>query len=100
MLKSILKTVFAVFIVVGCIYFVAYNETHYSKMGTVTQHGLISTFVDHRGNQYDFYTDEKIPANASVKARFFTNNTIDNIYDDMLIGYELIGHVDKIEIDF
>ena len=100
MFKTILKSIFATVVVVGIIFFVAYNETHYSKMGTVTQHGSVSTFIDHSGNQYDFYTDEIIPANASVKARFFTNNTLDNINDDMLIGYELIGHVDKIEINF
>jgi hypothetical protein len=96
----ILKTVFITIMVVGLMYFVAYNETHYSKTGTVVQHKGISTFKDHHGNEYNFYTDEVIPVNANVQVHFFTNNTLDDIKDDELIRYEIIGYVDKVDLDF
>ena len=100
MVKTIVKGIVATVIVVGLLYFVSYNETHYTKTGTVTQHNGISTFKDHRGNQYDFYSDEIIPVNANVQVRFYTNNTIDNIKDDELIDYKIIGYVDEVEIGF
>lgn len=96
----VLKSIFITILVVGLIYFVAYNETHYSKTGTVIQKNGISTFKDHHGNEYDFYTDEIIPANANVQVRFYTNNTLDNIRDDELIDYEIIGYVDKVDLNF
>lgn len=100
MFKSIVKTIFAITIVVGLLYFVAYEETHYSKTGTIVQQNGVSIFTDHHGNEYGFYSDEKIPANANVQVRFFTNNTLDNIYDDMVIDYKIIGYTDEIRIDF
>ena len=100
MIKPILKTIFAIVVVVGLLFFVAYNETHYAKTGTITQRNGISTFKDHRGNEWDFYSDKIIPANANIKAKFFTNNTLNYIYDDQLISYEIIGYVDEIEINF
>ena len=96
----VLKSIFVTILVVGLIYFVAYNETHYSKTGTVTQKNGISTFKDHHGNEYDFYADEIIPANANVQVQFYTNNTLNNIKDDEVIGYNIVGYVDEIEIGF
>jgi hypothetical protein len=96
----IFKSVLIMVLLVGLMYFVAYNETHYSKTGTVTQHNGISTFKDHHGNEYDFYADEIIPVNANVQVRFYTNNTIDNIKDDELIDYDIIGYVDKVDLGF
>ena len=49
---------------------------------------------------WDFYSDTIIPANAHIQADFFTNNTIDNIYDDMVIDYKIIGYTNEIGIDF
>lgn len=100
MVKTIIKTIFATVIVIGLLFFVAYNETHYSKTGTVTQQNGISTFKDHRGNEYDFYSDEIIPANANVQVQFYTNNTIENIKDDEVIDYKVIGYVNEIEMNF
>lgn len=94
----ILKSVFIIVLVVGLLYFVAYNETHYSKTGTISQQNGISTFTDHHGNQYDFYTDEIIPVNANVKVRFYTNNTLDNIKDDEVIDYDIVGYVNEIDL--
>lgn len=96
----ITKTIFITVLVVGIIYFVAYNETHYSKTGTVTQQNDISTFTDHHGNRYDFYSDEIIPANANVQVKFYTNNTIDNIKDDEVIDYKIIGYVKEVDMNF
>lgn len=94
----ILKSVFITVLVFGLLYFVAYNETHYSKTGTISQQNGISTFTDHHGNQYDFYADEIIPANANVKVRFYTNNTLDNIKDDEVIDYDIVGYVNEIDL--
>lgn len=96
----ILKSVFVTMLVVGLLFFVAYNETHYSKTGTVTQRDGTSTFKDHHGNQYDFYTDEIIPVNANVQVKFYTNNTLNNIKDDELIDYKIIGCVDEVNLNF
>lgn len=94
------KTIFVTVLVVGLIYFVAYNETHYSKTGTVIQQNGVSIFTDHHGNKYGFYSDEVIPANANVQVRFYTNNTLNNIKDDEIIDYDIIGYVDKINLNF
>lgn len=96
----ILKSVFVTMLIIGLLFFVAYNETHYSKTGTVTQCDGISTFKDHHGNQYDFYADEIIPINANVQVKFYTNNTLDNIKDDELIDYKIIGYVDEVNLSF
>lgn len=100
MIKTIIKTTFAIALVTGLMFLLAYSETHYSKTGTVIQRNGISTFSDHYGNMYDFYTDEIIPINANVQVKFYTNNTLDNIKDDELIGYEIIGYVDEINLRF
>ena len=52
MIKTVLKSIFALIIIIGTMFFIAYNETHYSKMGTITQDGMLSTFEDYHGNQY------------------------------------------------
>ena len=96
----ILKSVFVTMLIIGLLFFVAYNETHYSKTGTVIQRDGVSTFKDHYGNQYDFYTDDIIPINANVQVKFYTNNTLDNIRDDELIDYKVIGYVDEVNLGF
>lgn len=95
---TLIKTIFIIILIVGLMYFVAYNETHYSKTGTVIQQNGISTFTDHHGNQYDFYSDDIIPINANVQVKFYTNNTLDNIKDDKVIDYKIIGYVDEINL--
>lgn len=101
MIKTIIKTVLAITIILGVMVLLAYSETHYKRTGFV-KHGNnnIYTFKDETGNMWDFYSDEIIPENARIKANFFTNNTLDNIYDDMLTDYEIIGYTNEIVINF
>ena len=101
MTKTIIKSIFAITVIIGILFLLAYSETHYNRTGFVKHNGNnIYTFKDETGHMWDFYSDTIIPANAHIQADFFTNNTIDNIYDDMVIGYKIIGYTNEIGIDF
>lgn len=101
MIKTIIKTIFTITIIVGIMFFLAYSETHYNRTGFVKYNGnSVYTFKDETGHMWDFYSDTIIPANAHIQADFFTNNTLDNIYDDMITDYKIIGYTNEIEIDF
>lgn len=101
MTKAIIKTIFAITVIVGILFLLAYSETHYNRTGLVKYNGEgIYTFKDETGNMWEFCADEIIPVNAHIKADFFTNNTLDNIHDDILVDYKIIGYVDEIGIDF
>lgn len=101
MLKTIIKTIIAITVIVGVMVLLAYSETHYNRTGFVSYNGdNVYTFKDETGHMWDFYSDTIIPANAHIQADFFTNNTLDNIYDDMIIGYKIIGYTNEIGIDF
>lgn len=101
MIKTILKTIFAVGLVLGIMFLLAYSETHYNRIGFVKHNeNNVYTFKDETGHMWDFYADEIIPENAKLKADFFTNNTLDNIYDDILVDYQIIGYTDEIIINF
>ena len=100
MIKTISKTIFAVVLIFGIMFLLAYSETHYSRTGLIKYNGNgVYTFKDETGHSWDFYANEIIPVNAHIKADFFTNNTIDDIYDDILIDYKIIGYVNEISID-
>ena len=99
-IKNIIKTTFVFIFILSIMVFLAYSETHYSRVGVVKHNnGSIYTFKDNKGNNWAFNTNEIIPANAKVKLKFFTNNTMDNIYDDMIVDYKIIGYIDEIDID-
>ena len=101
MLKTIIKVVFTTFVIVGIMVLLAYGETHYKRTGFISPNGNnIYIFKDETGNTWEFYSNTIIPENARIQADFFTNNTIDNIYDDMLIDYKIIGYTNEIAIDF
>lgn len=101
MIKTIIKTVFAISVIVGIMFLLAYSETHYNRTGFIKYNGgNVYTFKDETGHMWDFYSDTIIPINAKIQADFYTNNTLDNIYDDMVTGYKIIGYMDEIAIDF
>lgn len=100
MLKTFLRVAFGVTLVIGLIFFLAYNETHYTRTGYVKKvNNNVYSFTDGTGNDWEFYSDTIIPINAVVSARFFTNNTIDNIKDDMLIDYDIISYLCEVDIE-
>ncbi len=101
MIKTIIKSIFAIIVIVGIMFLLAYSETHYNRTGFVKYNGdNVYTFKDETGHMWDFYSNTIIPINAHIQADFFTNNTFDNIYDDMIINYKIIGYTDEITIDF
>ena len=100
-MKTIIKTIFAITVILGIMILLAYSETHYNRTGFITYNGdNVYTFKDETGHMCDFYSNDKIPENARIKADFFTNNTLDDIYDDMVTDYEIIGYTDEIIINF
>lgn len=99
MVKTIIKTVFAISLFVSVMFFLAYQETHYTRTGHIINiDNGVCTFSDGTGNNWDFYSDTVIPLNAIVHANFFTNNTLDNIYDDQLVDYKIVGYETEISI--
>lgn len=100
MINNGFKMAFSIGLIIGLLYFLAYSDTHYTRIGMVKQIGSMYSFKDGTGNNWEFYADSIIPANANVKAKFFNNNTTDNIKDDMLIDYEIVGYVDEVNIEF
>jgi hypothetical protein len=101
MIKTIIKTVLTITVIVGIMVLLAYSETHYKRTGFVKCNGEnVYTFKDESGNMWDFYSNEIIPINAHIQASFFTNNTLDNITDDMVTDYKIIGYTDEVAIDF
>lgn len=100
MINKGIKTVLVIGLMIGLMYFLAYSDTHYTRTGVVRQVGTTYFFKDGTGNDWEFYADTIIPVNANVKAKFFNNNTTDNIKDDMLIDYEIVGYVDEVNIEF
>ena len=101
MIKTILRTALGIIVILGVMFLLAYSETHYNRTGFVKYiNNNVYMFKDETGHTWEFYSDTIIPANARIQADFFTNNTIDNIYDDMVIDYKIIGYTNEIAIDF
>lgn len=99
MLKNVLKGIFVVGLIVGLMFFLAYSETHYTRTGYIRKiEDNVYSFSDGTGNEWEFYSQTIIPVNAVVSAKFFNNNTIDDIYDDMLIDYEIVGYNYEVNI--
>ena len=98
------KTVFIISIVVSVLYFLAYNETHYTRTGFVKKKPVTVNeyyFYDSKGNEWIFTTDEELNSNMTIEVKMFNNCTTDYIYDDMIIDYQVISDPDseiKIEI--
>lgn len=99
--KIILKSALSVVVILGVMFLLAYSETHYKRTGFIKHiDNDIYMFKDETGNMWEFYSDTIIPVNARIQADFFTNNTLDNIYDDMVIDYKIIGYTNEVGIDF
>lgn len=99
MTKTIIKTICAIIMILGIMFILAYSETHYTRTGHIIKvEDNVYSFSDGTGNNWEFYSDTIIPINAIVNAKFYTNNTIDNIKDDMLIDYEIISYDYEVNI--
>lgn len=97
---TIVKTVLGIVVVLGILFFMAYNEHHYTRMGFCKR---ISNeryhFYDSRGNVWEFYSDKDIDPEATVEVKMFSNCTLDNIKDDIITDYQVLDSEIKIEIE-
>lgn len=98
---NILKAVLMCGIVLGLLYFVSYNEHHYTRTGFCKTHNNgVYYFYDSKGNVWEFYSDEYISPEDTIEVKMFSNYTIDNIKDDVIIDYQILGRSElKIEIE-
>ena len=72
----------------------AYSETHYTRTGFVKKKCMTTNeyyFYDSTGNIWLFETEKELDSNMVVEVKMFNNNTMDNIKDDMIIKYKVIG---------
>lgn len=72
----------------------AYSETHYTRTGFVKKKCMTTDeyyFYDSTGNVWLFETEEELDSDMKVEVKMFNNNTMDNIKDDMIIEYQVIG---------
>lgn len=75
----------------------AYSETHYTRTGFVKKKCMTTDeyyFYDSTGNVWLFETEEELDSDMKVEVKMFNNNTMDNIKDDMIIEYQVIGQND------
>ena len=97
---TIVKTVLGIVVVLGILFFMAYNEHHYTRMGFCKRIGNERYhFYDSRGNVWEFYSDEEIDPEATVEVKMFSNCTLDNIKDDIITDYQVLDSEIKIEIE-
>lgn len=74
-----------------------YSETHYTRTGFVKKKCMTTDeyyFYDSTGNVWLFETEEELDSDMKVEVKMFNNNTMDNIKDDMIIEYQVIGQND------
>lgn len=75
----------------------AYSETHYTRTGFVKKKCMTTDeyyFYDSKGDVWLFETEEELNSDMKVEVKMFNNNTMDNIKDDMIIEYQVIGQND------
>ncbi|MBO7714529.1 MAG: hypothetical protein J6S85_13215 [Methanobrevibacter sp.] len=100
MIKSIMKTVLVLGIVLGLLFFLSYNEHHYTRTGHCKEVKANDYyFYDINGNIWEFYSDEVINPEDTVEVKMFSNCTLDNIKDDIIIDYQIIKENEEIKIE-
>ena len=101
---KIVKTIIGIGIVFGILFFLSYSEHHYSRMGFCKNlGGGCYHFYDARGNVWEFYSDERINPEDIIEVKMFSNYTLDNIKDDIIIDYQILSDDDlkiTVEKDF
>ena len=89
---KVTKIIFSIGIVLGILFFLSYNEHHYSRTGFCKSLGNgYYHFYDSRGNIWEFYSDEYISPEDTVEVKMFSNCTIDNIKDDIITDYQILS---------
>ena len=94
MIIKIFKTALILFVMVFVTLFLAYSETHYTRTGFIKKKCMTTDeyyFYDSKGNIWLFETEEELDSNMMVEVKMFNNNTMDDIKDDIIIDYQVIG---------
>ena len=100
LVAKIFKAVLIIGIAYGILYFVSYNEHHYTRTGFCTHvSGQTYYFHDSTDNVWEFYSDEKINPEDTVEVRMFSNYTIDNIKDDIITDVQILDSGITIQIE-
>ena len=92
-----IKIGFSLIMILSIMLLVAYSETHYTRTGFVKKKCMTTDeyyFYDSKGNVWLFETDEELNSDMKVEVKMFNNNTMDNIKDDIIIEYQVIGRND------
>ena len=92
-IKNILETILIIFLFIGMLCICSFIETNYSRKGIVIDitNNLVSV-KDEAGNIWNFKSaDMDLEINDEVKLMMNTNNTDNNIYDDIVKKYKKIN---------
>ena len=92
-----IKVAFVIIMMLSIMLLIAYSETHYTRTGFVKKKCMTTDeyyFYDSKGNVWLFETDEELNSDMKVEVKMFNNNTMDNIKDDIIIEYQVIGQND------
>ena len=91
-MKNLYK-VLIVLICAGILYWVMYNDCHYTRQGYIihTCFDNYVVFVDNTGNEWNIFTDGKSFVDGqNVKVKMFDNYTPTYIQDDKCISVKYI----------
>ena len=92
-----IKVTFVIIMMLSIMLLIAYSETHYTRTGFVKKKCMTTDeyyFYDSKGNVWLFETNEKLNSDMKIEVKMFNNNTMDNIKDDIIIEYQVIGQND------
>lgn len=97
---SIIKTTFAIILVLGMFLLFCYQQTHYVRVGHVikTKSFCVDNyydFVDSTGYVYEFVSTDLIDTEQVVKVKMFNNCTEEDVTDDIIIDYKIISKNEK-----
>ena len=96
---KVFRVVLGVSIVLFILFLLSYNEHHYTRTGFCKRVANGDYyFYDNTGNVWEFYSNENIPPEATVEVKMFSNCTLDDISDDIIIDYQVLKSELKMEV--
>lgn len=93
------RGVLGVIVILGIMLLLSYSEHHYTRVGFCKQVANGDYyFYDNTGGVWEFYTQENIPSESTVEVKMFSNCTLDDPTDDIIIDYQILKSELKIEV--
>ena len=97
---KVVRVILAIGIILGLLFFISYNEHHYTRTGFCKRVGNGDYyFYDTTGNVWEFYANEEIDPESIVEVRMFSNCTLDDVSDDIITDYHVSKSELKIEVE-